>query len=439
MVALAAGCGLLGANQVNAQTADALIDKLVDKGILTTAEAQALRTEADQGFKEAYRKEAGLPGFVENLRFSGDFRGRYDGLYPEVAGFSDRHRLRYRLRYGVTAELADQFETGFRLGSGDVAGISSGGGDPISSNQTFGSNAAKKGIFIDLAYAAWQPLKDSDWSAATTFGKMQNPFKTPDLMFDADYTPEGIAQTFGYKFSKQHTINAAGAAYVLNELNASSNDPWLFGGQTRWDAKWSPAWGSSLSLGYFAINNEENLRNTSVPNINVGNERDPVTTVPLYGFHTWLLDGGLTYTLPDGIPGHRAAFPIALTGSYQVNTEADRADTGWTLGLQLGKSGKRGLWDVSYRYKYLEANAWYEELTDSDTGTFYPAALSGSGQGAGYRAGTNLKGHFVTVRYSPFDAVTLGLNFGLTEALNPTTTAADSQVTRILADASFRF
>jgi hypothetical protein len=198
VVALAAGYGLLGVPQANAQSADALIDKLVDKGILTAAEAQALREEADQGFTAAYQAKTGMPDYVNALRFNGDFRGRYDGIYKDGSEFTERHRWRYRMRFGLTVDLLDDFEVGFRLGSGDVAGLSAGsaGADPISQNQTLGGNAAKKGVFIDLAYASWSPLRGPDWNARTTIGKMGNPFTFSDIVFDGDYTSEGAAPTF---------------------------------------------------------------------------------------------------------------------------------------------------------------------------------------------------------------------------------------------------
>src|SRR6185503_16553358 len=50
-VAASTFCGV----QAQAQSADALLDKLVDKGILTTKEANELRQEANAGFRKAYQ------------------------------------------------------------------------------------------------------------------------------------------------------------------------------------------------------------------------------------------------------------------------------------------------------------------------------------------------------------------------------------------------
>src|ERR1035437_10087650 len=86
-----------------AQASDALLDKLVDKGILTVKEANELRQESDKGFTQAYQVKSGMPDWVSSLKFNGDFRGRMEGFYASHPGWTDRTRYRYRLRFGITA------------------------------------------------------------------------------------------------------------------------------------------------------------------------------------------------------------------------------------------------------------------------------------------------------------------------------------------------
>src|SRR5262245_34988765 len=90
-------CGV----QAHAQSADALLDKLVDKGILTTKEANDLRQEADAGFRKAYQVKSGMPDWVTALKINGDFRGRFETFYSQNDDFSQRNRWRYRLRAGM--------------------------------------------------------------------------------------------------------------------------------------------------------------------------------------------------------------------------------------------------------------------------------------------------------------------------------------------------
>src|ERR1041385_8541748 len=70
-----------------AQSADALIDKLVDKGVLTVKEGNELREESDKNFTTAYSIKSGMPEWVNALKWNGDFRGRYDGLFQDSSNF----------------------------------------------------------------------------------------------------------------------------------------------------------------------------------------------------------------------------------------------------------------------------------------------------------------------------------------------------------------
>jgi ABC-type phosphate/phosphonate transport system substrate-binding protein len=82
-----------------AQSADALIDKLVDKGILTTKEAQELRDEADKNFATAFASKTGMADWVTAVKFNGDLRMRYDGIYGKNNAFVDRLHRGYGERF----------------------------------------------------------------------------------------------------------------------------------------------------------------------------------------------------------------------------------------------------------------------------------------------------------------------------------------------------
>ncbi|MCD6048970.1 MAG: hypothetical protein K0Q55_373, partial [Verrucomicrobia bacterium] len=106
----------------HAQSADALIDKLVEKGILTVKEAQQMRDEADKDFTRALSAKNGMADYVSAFKLNGDFRARYEGFYSGNATSADRNRFQYRLRFGVVASMFDNVEAGFRLNSiGDTA------------------------------------------------------------------------------------------------------------------------------------------------------------------------------------------------------------------------------------------------------------------------------------------------------------------------------
>jgi hypothetical protein len=436
--AVAAGlaASTLCAIDASGQSADALLDKLVDKGILTTTEANELREEADAGFRKSYQVKSGMPDWVTALKINGDFRGRFETFYSQNDAFSERTRWRYRLRAGMVATFLDNFEAGFRLTSGEAVGTF--GGDPISGNTTLRDNGAKKFVYLDLAYGRWTFINNKTLNGSLTIGKMENPFQMSDLMFDADYTPEGAGANVIYNINDVHSIRVNGGAFLLDELAADEQDPYMYGGQIRWDAKWTPHLTSSIAAALLLIENEENLTSANVPNIQGGNTRDPVTTAPSVNFNPIVVDAALIYTF-DKVPFYKGAFPVKLFGDYINNVAADDRNEGFQGGITFGKSGKRGTWDVTYRYKYMGGDMWYEEMTDSDWGAFYEAAFPNSGLAAGYVAGTNLRGHVARVAYSPTDALTLTLSYYRAHNINESPAGSNSDMTRIQMDASLKF
>jgi hypothetical protein len=442
---LAAGVGV---PMAHAQSADALLDKLVDKGVLTVKEANDLREQSDHDFTKAYQTRTGMPDWVTQLRFSGDVRGRYEifrtpneseGL---AANNKPRDRFRYRLRTGATVTMLDNFEAGFRLTSSEANGTF--GGDPISGNTTMQDNGSKKFVYIDLAYGKWTPIKSGPWLLGGTIGKMENPFVVSDMMFDGDYTPEGAAIQGGYTLNEVHSFKWTGAYFLLDEINqgaAASDDPFLWGAQVRWDAKWSPKLASTVGGSFMVLSEKENLGNGAVPNVNVGNTRDAAGNLT-EDFAPLIVDASLTYTL-DKFPLSAGPFPIRVGGEYMHNTRADQNENGWWGGIFLGKAGKKGTWELSYRYKHLESDAWYEEFVDSDFGAYRPVGLANAGAGNGYRAGTGLKGHVTKFVYSVSDSFTIGATWFFTSLIDEPSVAppgdSDSTQHRIQIDAVWKF
>jgi hypothetical protein len=443
-LATAAGGGAYG------QSADALIDKLVDKGILTVKEANELREEADKDFSKAYSVKSGMPDWVTAFKLNGDVRLRNeffflpDGQAPDGTTLAmDRTRFRHRLRFGAIATIMEKFEAGFRLTSSDPVSGGGYGGDPISGNSTFTSNGSKKFVYLDLVYAKWNPLNNPDWSLTLTGGKMENPFVFSDIVFDADYTPEGAAFNLVYNLNKNHAMKLNGSAFALNELGAAAHDTYLYGAQWRLDSTWTPKLQSSLGVAALSLSGRgplgANLANGAVPNQNYGNTRDAAGNLA-QNYNPIIADAAFTYTL-DSFPFYKAAFPIKLAADYVYNPAVAKDNYAWSAGITLGKAGKRGLWEINYRYKYLGADFWYEELVDSDTGGFYGVAAVGGA--AGYRAGTNLRGHVIKASYSPTDSLSINLSYYLMDLINgygnPLASSQKGEAGRLQLDFVWKF
>ncbi len=440
--AVAGAAALLSmTGQVSAQSSDALIDKLVDKGILTVKEANELREEADKNFTAAFATKTGMPDWVTALKFSGDFRGRFEHHDSDNPAFTERNRFRYRARFGVTATLLDDFEVGFRLASGNPVGNF--GGNPVSANTDLSDNGSRKFVWFDTAYARWTPIHSGDWFLSGIIGKMDNPFTLSPMAFDADYQPEGAAIQGAYAFNDRHTLKFNGAFFVLDELNqgaGATRDPYMYGGQLLWESKWTPKLESSVTVAAFGFDNKESLLNGSVPNVNDGNTRN-AAGAPTYQFNPIIAGASATCKL-DRFPLYKEAFPIRIAGEYINNPAAPAQNEGWWIGAQLGKAGKKGLWELAWKYERLEGNSIYEELPDDDFGAFYQTEFPNAGfapPGAGYRGGTNVKGHVVRLAYNLTDAMNLAFTYYLTDLIVPSPANSVSQSTHYMFDLMWKF
>jgi hypothetical protein len=325
---------------------------------------------------------------------------------------------------------------GLRLASGETVGTF--GGDPIANNTTLRDNAAKKFVYLDLAYGKWMFINNKTMTGALTIGKMENPFAFSDLIFDADYTPEGAGLNLVYNLNDVHAIRVNGGAFVLDELAADEQDPYMTGGQVRWDAKWSPRIATTIGAAMLTIQNDENLISANVPNVNGGNTRN-AATAPAVNFNPLIVDAAFTYTFESVPVISSGPFPVKLFGDYINNFAADEHEIGFQGGITFGKAGKRNTWELTYRYKYMGGDIWYEEMTDSDWSAFATGPYANSGLAAGNVAGTNLRGHVVRAIYSPTDALSLTLSYYRAQNIYESPVGGNSDMTRIQVDASLKF
>jgi hypothetical protein len=440
MTAVTVASALYGAN-VHSQSSDALLNKLVDKGILTVKEAEDLRQETNKDFTKAYSVKSGMPDWVTALKINGDMRLRYDYQHSENDAFVERTRFRYRLRLGFVAIIKDDFEVGARLISSDPT--TSFGGDPISGNTTFQDNGSKKFVYFDLAYGKWSFVNTKAMTESITVGKMENPFTFSETVFDYDYTPEGAGYNLTWRANNVHTLKLNAGIFVLDELAGDSKDPYLYGAQARWDAAWSKKVATSLGIAALNIVNEQSLTNNAVPNQNRGNTRVGGTGVLANNFNPIVADASFTYTFENGIPVvYTAPFPIKLAGEYVNNVAISDRNAAYQLGVTFGKAGKKGLWEVSYRYKVVESDAWYEEFGESDYGAFYQAQMPNAGftgAGAGYGAGTNLRGHIARISYSPFSSFSITATYYRADVISEVPVGSNSDMTRVIVDAMWKF
>jgi len=136
---------------------DLLLQKLVDKSVLTAGEAQQIGTETKEQVKReiAQGKYSSLPAWVQNTKLKGDMRLRYQYKHVKDKVKDDTHVGRLRLRLGLESKVNDKIIVGIGMATNS-------GGDPRSTNITFGDKnggySTKMEVRLDYAYAKYMAL-----------------------------------------------------------------------------------------------------------------------------------------------------------------------------------------------------------------------------------------------------------------------------------------
>ncbi|MFA5096672.1 MAG: putative porin, partial [Candidatus Omnitrophota bacterium] len=189
ILAVAAAAGFLALCLISSSYAgeiDILLQKLVDKGVLTAGEAQQVKIETQEQVKKevATGTSASLPFWMQNIKIKGDLRLRYQYKHDKAANglAKDTNIGRIRMRLGLEGKINEKLKAG--------VGIATGSGDPRSTNITFGGYNEKKTIVLDYGYAKYSPFS---WLELVG-GKMflgDTLWEPSDLIWDTDITPEG--------------------------------------------------------------------------------------------------------------------------------------------------------------------------------------------------------------------------------------------------------
>lgn len=90
-----------------------------------------------------------------------------------------------------------------------------------------------------------------------------------------------------------------------------------------------------------------------------------------------------------------------------------------------------------YRYRVAEADCWYEELIDSDSGAYYQSAPAGGS--VGYGGGTNVRGHIFAGNYALTDYALVGFTYYSTRLINENPVGSDSRMGRLQVNTIIKF
>ena len=292
--------------------------------------------------------------WTETVTLVGDLRYRHEAINEE--GLTERQRHRIRASLGVIGAVADNLSVG--------VGLTTGGDNPISGNQTLGGGFSHKDLDLEYAYFDWGLTED----LRLVGGKMRNPFYRPGshhLIYDEDLHPEGLA----LRYASGRFFGNFGGFWV--EERGGDDDSILIGAQAGYQT--ALVNGSTLTAGVSYYTYDE-ARGRPPFFFAAGNQLDAFGNY-LTDFDEVELFGELNFDL--------AGQPVTLFVDYVTNTATSAFDEGFSVGLAYGDASAPGGWDLSYSYQDLEANAVVASFSDSDWGG----------------GGTDAKGHTFRTNY----------------------------------------
>jgi hypothetical protein len=235
------------------------------------------------------------------------------------------------------------------------------------------------------------------------------------MVYDGDVTPEGLAEALQYSLGdkQQFTVFGNFGQYVLKESSSRYSDSYLLdfqAGLSAWfmgkDAK-TARLKMMGAVGYYQTMNMAGVTPFG-DHSNLGNSTNG--TSYLADFQVLNLRGEVSYLLSER-PFFGTPAKVILSGEYDMNLADDYKAVagsdpdqtrGWTVQAQFGEAKKKGEWQIAYQYKYLEADAVWEAMTDSDWGY----------------GGTDRKGHVIKAAYNLQDWWSLGAAAIMTDKIS---------------------
>ena len=446
-----------------------IVKQEIEKKVRADLKDQVTRDVIAKAQKDGWGVPGALPDWIEDVRLYGDVRARSEGAdyaddnalntyldfntVNDAGGIGragadallntsvDRNRLVGRVRTGVTAQLGNAFALDLRLASGNIR-------SPVSTNQTLGNYGDRWDVSVDKAAILWNPInarhnRELDIRA----GRFGNPFVgTSELIWDNDLTFEGLAATYAMDLfgndpaRMERGVFLTVGAFPLQEVELSTDDKWLFGGQLGVEFALGSASRLRIAGAYFQYDNITGVRNSfdstltdfTAPRFlqkgnslfDIRNDADTSTNLfalageyKLVNGSIWLdLGFGATHVMVGGEYVKNIGWDrddvFATTGAVEPDGSALRERTqGYDVGVTVGHPDIAALWDwrAFLLYRYLERDAVLDAFTDSD---FH---LGGTDT-KGYQVGVDLglsKGAWLRLRYltaNEIDGPPLGID-----------------------------
>ena len=294
-------------------------------------------------------------GWWERIRFSGDFRSRYEGFYEE--GRAARNRTRLRLRLRLDTEINEDTRFGLQVASGDP-------GTPVSTNQTFTSFFRPKPFNLDRAFVAYNPRAASAMTLG--LGKFTFPQTRTQMIFDDDLNYEGGWEQVSWNPSDRVGISLGALQTAVNEVSGDQDTYMLAGyGEVRVGFGAHSLAVSAADYGWGNVDPIAVGRATGPLRSILTNDvvRDPAGNIVGFASRFNVVDVIAEATFQTGRPG----YPVRVLAEFARNTRAanDR-DTGFWIETEYGAPRAAGTWGATYTYGWIEQDMSLSAFVFSD-------------------------------------------------------------------------
>ncbi|HVT35368.1 MAG TPA: putative porin, partial [Nevskiaceae bacterium] len=247
-----------------------------------------------QARDENWAQPEAVPSWTKRLRFDGDIRFRQEfdmygsgnaaarfpaynfqainsastppdtnpnntQVFPFLDTTENRELPRIRARLGLTATIADDITGAIRIATGNTT-------NPVSTNQTLGTDFNKASFVLDRAYLAFQPMQELQVSV----GRMPNPWLSTEMIWDEDLNFDGLAARYHWLGDLSPFVTLGAFSIENSALDFPSTqsakfpsrDKWLFGGQLGANWRFAP---ESMWKGGVAFYDFYHLEGTFLP------------------------------------------------------------------------------------------------------------------------------------------------------------------------------
>lgn len=424
---------LIGKTGAQASEVDILVQKLVEKNVLSPAEAQIILDDTKVQISKdlAQGKSLSVPDWTQRIKWGGDvrFRTQADWGKPVTTSANNasslknqRVRERVRGRFYMEGKVNDFTYAGTRLAGGDVKSNST--------NDTLDSYFNKKAVEFDQYYMRFEAPRELIRDYGQYFsdlklwlGKFANPFECSELTWDSDINPGGMAVQYTSpdiktSFLPAFNLYTNDGMFWLDESINMNTDPLLFGYQLGAKTDTFGPLGTTLNLSttFYNFANLQGKRNTGYSTssltgttVSAGtNTRNTTADSPgnvgAYKYEYNVFDVLLQV---DNTKIMDIEFPHGFYADFIRNAAAPGENNGALVGAYIGKKKLKEPrdWKARAEWRYIERDSIPDFMPDSDFygfGTFSAtgaAGLNAGNNGLPKENGTNGKGINLAFEY----------------------------------------